>query len=270
MLTIDEIRVAIARRSDVDWTAEETPIFRAGVEQGDPSSLLFGLRIDDEVGRFRAADSGLFESLTAPAPPPSADWRAAGGVTAAKDQGRCGACVAFATCATMESSVWIRTGSPVHLSEGHLFHCNGGSCSAGWGLTRGLDAARNGVGEEQQLPWSTNGICRSIPPVAHVTNYRAHHDQQSRRRAVAAGPVLAGMKVYQDFLAYRGGIYKHVVGDFAGNHAVCVVGYDDVEGCWMVKNSWGPAFGDQGFFRIAYGECGLDSDYPFYSVETAP
>lgn len=270
MLTIEEIRAAIADRAAGRWIAEETPIFRAGAAGGDPSNLLFGLRVEDETGRFRAASADIFEELTVPPPPRSADWLAAGRVTAAKDQRRCGACVAFATCATMESSVLIRTGRTVNLSEGHLFHCNGGSCASGWGLTHGLDAARNGVGIESDLPWSTDGVCRAIKPVVHVASYRAHQDMAGRKRAVAAGPVLAGMKVFQDFLAYRGGVYRHVIGEFVGNHAVCVVGYDDDEGTWLVKNSWGSGFGDDGFFRIEYGQAGLDSDHPFYSVETAP
>lgn len=269
MLTIEEIRAAIDREGG-SWTAAETPIFERGIVAEDPLNMLFGLRIDDETGRFRAASANVFEELTAVAPPKSADWLAAGFVSPAKDQGRCGACVAFATCATLESSTWIRTGSPILLSEGHLFHCNGGSCATGWGLTHGLDAARGGVGREADLPWSTDGVCKRIPPVVHTLSYRAHDDIVGRKRAVAAGPVLAGMRVYQDLLAYRSGIYRHVAGDFAGNHAVCVVGYDDSDGAWLVKNSWGPAFGEDGFFRIGYGQCGMDDDHPFYSVETTP
>lgn len=269
VLTIEEIKTAIDR-SGGSWEAAETPVFKRGMAAGDPMNMLFGLRIEDETGRFRAAGANLFEELTAAPPPSSVNWRARGRVTPVKDQGRCGACVAFATCATLESSVWIRAGTQILLSEGHLFHCNGGACASGWGLTHGLDAARNGVGAEADLPWSTDGVCHQILPVVHVTSYRAHSDLASRKRAVAAGPVLAGMKVYQDLLAYRSGIYRHVVGDFAGNHAVCVVGYDDGDGAWLVKNSWGSAFGDDGFFRIGYGQCGLDDDHPFYSVETTP
>jgi C1A family cysteine protease len=37
------------------------------------------------------------------------------------------------------------------------------------------------------------------------------------------------------------------------------VGYDDPNGCWICKNSWNTTWGEQGFFRIAYGECGIES-----------
>ena len=40
---------------------------------------------------------------------------------------------------------------------------------------------------------------------------------------------------------------------------MCLIGYDDTEGCWIAKNSWGNGWGDGGFFKIAYGECNIES-----------
>jgi hypothetical protein len=45
-----------------------------------------------------------------------------------------------------------------------------------------------------------------------------------------------------------------------------VVGYDDVAQCWICKNSWGAGWGDHGFVRIGYGECGLDAE--MWAVES--
>src|SRR5206468_3305820 len=53
-------------------------------------------------------------------------------------------------------------------------------------------------------------------------------------------------------------------------HCVSVVGYDDVAGCWICKNSWGPGWGDRGFFRIAYGEVGIDASMWGVIVGTGP
>jgi hypothetical protein len=73
------------------------------------------------------------------------------------------------------------------------------------------------------------------------------------------GPLVACFTVYDDFFAYNGGIYRHVTGDIAGGHCVSCVGYNDEQQYWICKNSWGASFGENGYFRIGYGECGIDS-----------
>ena len=67
------------------------------------------------------------------------------------------------------------------------------------------------------------------------------------------------MKVYEDFQHYVGGVYRHVAGGVLGGHCISLVGYDDGEGFWIAKNSWSASWGEQGFFRIAYGQCAIDS-----------
>jgi C1A family cysteine protease len=81
------------------------------------------------------------------------------------------------------------------------------------------------------------------------------------------GPVTGCFIVYADFLAYVGGIYQHVSGEKKGGHCVALVGYDDANSCWIAKNSWGSTFGENGFFRIRYGECGIDSWSGPYGAE---
>jgi C1A family cysteine protease len=54
-------------------------------------------------------------------------------------------------------------------------------------------------------------------------------------------------------------VYKHVTGNYAGGHCVSIVGYDDAGAYWIAKNSWGSGWGDQGFFKIAYGQCRIES-----------
>ncbi|HEY5013728.1 MAG TPA: C1 family peptidase, partial [Acidimicrobiia bacterium] len=73
------------------------------------------------------------------------------------------------------------------------------------------------------------------------------------------GPTTACFTVYEDFMHYRGGVYRHVAGNQVGGHCVCIIGYDDAVGCWIAKNSWGTNWGEHGFFRIAYGQCGIDN-----------
>lgn len=71
-----------------------------------------------------------------------------------------------------------------------------------------------------------------------------------------------GFTVYADFMNYKGGIYKHVSGAQQGGHAVKLIGWgtDGTTNYWICANSWGPKWGESGFFRIAFGQCGIDSD----------
>jgi len=68
------------------------------------------------------------------------------------------------------------------------------------------------------------------------------------------GPIVATFYVYSDFYSYRSGVYSYATGTYQGAHAVLTVGYDDVNQCFIVKNSWGTGWGEAGFFKIAYSE----------------
>ena len=87
---------------------------------------------------------------------------------------------------------------------------------------------------------------------------------------VTRGPIAVSFEVYPDFQHYKSGVYHHESELFDGfnpweitNHVVLVVGYgsDDGQDYWIVKNSWGSSWGEDGFFRIRRGndECGIES-----------
>ena len=56
---------------------------------------------------------------------------------------------------------------------------------------------------------------------------------------------------------YKEGIYHYTTGKQLGGHAVKIVGYGVDH--WIIANSWSTQWGEQGFFRIGFGECGVDS-----------
>ena len=76
------------------------------------------------------------------------------------------------------------------------------------------------------------------------------------------GPVEATITVYEDFLTYKKGIYKHVYGNSQGGHAIKIIGWGVEKGTkyWLVANSWNENWGEKGFFRILRGnnECGIE------------
>lgn len=100
--------------------------------------------------------------------------------------------------------------------------------------------------------------------------------QHMMEELIHQGPFVAGMAVYSDFTQYKGGVYaRHPGSTFVGLHAVEIVGYDqgDPEDSssiphWIVRNSWGPSFGNDGFFHIRMGtnEVGIET----YSVSATP
>jgi len=76
------------------------------------------------------------------------------------------------------------------------------------------------------------------------------------------GPVEASFSVYEDFLAYKSGVYQQTTVSFLGGHAVKMLGWgvEDNTPYWLVANSWNEGWGDKGFFKILRGnnECGIE------------
>jgi hypothetical protein len=163
------------------------------------------------------------------------------------------------------------------LSEDHLFDCGGGSCEYGWYIVTGLDRAMDpGIPDEGCQPYDPNS--QSCSPcsdwesrVIKISDYQYLADPGQMKEAIATrGPVIASFDVYDDFYTYMGGIYRYEWGELLGSHAVAVVGYNDAEGYWLVKNSWSTDWGENGWFRIAYGEAWFDDlfyeplmDFPY-------
>jgi C1A family cysteine protease len=83
---------------------------------------------------------------------------------------------------------------------------------------------------------------------------------------VKYGPLATGYLVFEDFMYYSSGIYKHTTGSQQGGHAVIIVGYNDAEKYFIVKNSWGPSWGENGYFRIAYSEMTSDTSFGMITV----
>jgi len=77
------------------------------------------------------------------------------------------------------------------------------------------------------------------------------------------GSVTAAFTVYEDFVAYKSGVYEHKTGRALGGHAIKIVGYGVEDGTdyWLVMNSWNDSWGDGGYFKIKRGvdECGIES-----------
>lgn len=86
------------------------------------------------------------------------------------------------------------------------------------------------------------------------------------------GPISCGIAVPQTFEDYTGGVYCDDTGDMEIVHDVSLVGYgvtDDGQKYWLLRNSWGTAWGEQGFMRICRGKnnCNVESNCSYTTVE---
>lgn len=252
------------------WRAKRTPLFEL-----DPKRRRVAGIPEMDVGEALRAASGriLAPRSSRVAAPRSWDWRTRQPpiLSPIKDQDACNSCTAFAICAVMEARLCLHGGAAVEvdLSEADLFFCGSGSCERGMPLEVALSRAqKTGVGLEVDFGYDLGATdCVAIPPRAKAVSFDYIVDPKERRLSIAEdGPVVGVMKVYEDFLAYGSGVYEHVAGDYEGLHAVVVVGYDDDGGCWIARNSWGPDAGEEGYFRIRYNQCELDTR-PFVAVD---
>jgi len=88
--------------------------------------------------------------------------------------------------------------------------------------------------------------------------------KEIQKEIMTNGPVEVAFSVYEDFLSYKTGVYKHHAGSALGGHAVKMIGWgvDNGTPYWLVVNSWNTDWGDKGLFKILRGkdECGIESE----------
>ncbi|XP_037470823.1 ervatamin-B-like [Triticum dicoccoides] len=197
------------------------------------------------------------------------DWNEQGFVTPAKNQQKCGACWAFATVGAVESQLKRKTGELLDLSEQELLDCDTtqkpGGCKGGNPYRAFLwIKSKGGIMKEAEYSYEAQqGQCRTNKDATRRgLVYRAQLLRSGERFLQEAvytmGPTVAGIDTHDRSLQhFKSGIYKGPCGT-ALDHAVLVVGYGvrDGEKYWVVKNSWGQTFGQNGFFLMSRGANG--------------
>ncbi|KAI4385040.1 hypothetical protein MLD38_003111 [Melastoma candidum] len=226
-------------------------------------------------------ESFKYENITAV--PSTMDWRKKGAVTPIKNQQQCGCCWAFSAVAAVEGIHQISTGKLVSLSEQELVDCDihgvDQGCQGGWMDSAFQFVKSHGLTTETSYPYKgVDGKCNikaEANAAVHITGYEdvPTNSETSLLKAAANQPVSVAIDAGDfNFQFYSSGVFTGPCGTEL-DHGVAVVGYGtDTDGTkyWLVKNSWGEEWGEQGYIRMQRdvsakeGLCGIamKASYP--------
>lgn len=218
--------------------------------------------------------------------PSEFDWRQHGAVTPVKNQGSCGSCWSFSTTGALEGANFLATGKLVSLSEQQLVDCDHecdpeekGSCDSGCngGLMNSAfeyTLKAGGLMREEDYPYTgtDRATCKfdNTKVAAKVANFSvvSLNEEQIAANLVKNGPLAVAINaVFMQ--TYVGGVSCPYICSKKLDHGVLLVGYGTGyspirmkdKPYWIIKNSWGEKWGENGYYKICRGPnvCGVDS-----------
>jgi cathepsin B len=291
-LDLDLDLVTYINQLNVGWTAA-----RRTVPSQDLHIVQKLLGVKDSglrLAQLSRAERGIPEGLTPPAQFDSREnWPNC--IGRVLNQGECGSCWAFGCSETLSDRFCIASNGSVVVQLSALDittcdtgsdGCNGGDPAQAWQFAQvtGIVTEACAVYNEsiptcepsQQpclnfvptprcpAPKCDNGATWDSDKYFAKTAYGVSSKiEEIQVEMVTNGPVQASFSVYEDFLNYKSGVYRHITGKYMGGHSVKMIGYGTLNGTdyWLVQNSWTNTWGDDGYFMILRGkdECGIES-----------
>ena len=202
-----------------------------------------------------------------------------GYVTEVKDQQIGGNCWAFTAMAVVESCILKAGGNALDLSEENMKNLMAAYSDYGWKLDPnegGYDYMQWGylvswlgpILEQTDLIDDKSALSPIFNSILHIQNLLFlkrdnFTDNDAIKRAIMQyGAVATSIAYYNSYLD---SINYYCYSSMPCNHAVTIVGWDDNysksnfkwganigDGAWIVKNSWGPSWGNDGYFYVSY------------------
>jgi cathepsin F len=219
---------------------------------------------------MKSAPQGSFK-VSADPTPTSWDWRTKGAVTEVKNQGQCGSCWSFSTTGNVEGQWFLAGHTLTPLSEQQFVDCDKVDQGCNGGLpSNAFEYAikAGGIESEASYPYTAmDGSCQfsASKVVAKISNWTAVSTDEDTIASVlvSTGPLSIGINAeWMQF--YAGGVSDPLFcNPKALDHGVLIVGFgtQDSKPYWIIKNSWGPTWGEKGYYLIirGKGKCGLNT-----------
>ena len=229
--------------------------------------------------------------------PREVDWRKTNYLTPVKNQGLCGSCWAFSSTSALETFLKKNKLKVNRLSEQELVDCSKENYGCNGGL---MDLAfdycieNNGLHSDENYPYNARDnkclegcqigdkSCTTFDKVigsgCFSYKYTSPYSIDSLKESVKKNPVSIAINANTPvFRFYSEGIVEDLNDNIPDqiNHAVLLVGYSyDKKGLyWIIQNSWGKDWGDNGFIKIRSKEgsgilsCQIYGVYPISKVK---
>lgn len=178
------------------------------------------------------------------------------------NQGSCGSCWAFAAVTALEGAYAVKTGLLYNLSEQQLVDCAGikygnYGCRGGWMHNAYNYIIRNKLCSAKTYPYTgIQNICNRCTGLIGLKGFTTFTGESNLLKAVSQQPVAVALGISPEFKQYKLGIFDGSCSKSA-QHAVVIIGYTKTE--WIIQNSWGVSWGEEGFIRIPRNRqvCGI-------------
>lgn len=200
-----------------------------------------------------------------------------------ENQMNCGSCYAFAVVSAFEERICIKSKGKkkANLSQQDVLSCdrNGFKCEGGMLYSTWEFLENYGTCSYHCKPYTSfDGF---VPVCYNQCNNRAHSYfkwktkkdsiivieddvQKIKEEIFKNGPVTTQMQTFTDMFSYKSGIYMHTKGKPSDAHAITIVGWGQNPilkvDYWIIRNSWGPEWGENGYFKVMIGYYGV-ADY---------